>query len=194
MKTSAMLLGCLSVLAPIAAVQGRAAELDLTGKVLVVTLQDGRGHTLRDAAVRTIGDRAFLSGTPVDITNPAKAKYASGVAIPVDRIQELTLFDSVEALQAYHRPSPENEVRVLERKIDGLDERIKTNQEFLARTKAELQQLEASRKPEDRLLKNHREIYDTDKKETERLIAQKAQLKQELEKLKAKERQSPPEK
>src|SRR5205814_8058916 len=146
-KSSLLLLGWLLAFAPpvVAQERGRDEKLDLTAKVLAITLQDRSVHNLQDTAVRTIGGRAFLMGRPVEMNSQGKEKKEmedSLVLFPVDRIQEITLFKSLEALQARYRPSPQYELFRAKAQVDRVDEEMKHLQEVIARDKVQLSRLE----------------------------------------------------
>ena len=178
MRTSSLLLlGWLLAFAPpvVAQERGRDEKLDLTGKVLIVILQDRSTHNLQDTGVRTIGGRAFLMGKPIDLNSQGKQKdkEESLVLFPVDRIQEITLFKSLEALQARYRPSPDYELRRAKAQIDHVIGEIQTRQEALARWKVEIAMLEESlaradekQKPAlEKRLKSGRSDFNSLKKE-----------------------------
>ena len=99
------LVGCVAAIA-IAAPQGGGdlpGEADFTGKVLI-TASSGvpNGVILEQASIRRVGGRAFLVGNAFTLSDGDKGP--SNVAwLPVDNLQYIAEFDSVEEIKEYYR-------------------------------------------------------------------------------------------
>jgi hypothetical protein len=102
---SLMLLGCVIAVAATATPTGTdvPSEADLTGKVLMVSVKEPtNGAFLRQARVHWVGGRAFLVGDALPWSEVSTA-MPPVAWLPVDSIQYIAEFSSVEEVKAYYR-------------------------------------------------------------------------------------------
>jgi hypothetical protein len=69
------------------------------GKVLVVTMESKATLPLEHARIRKLGDRAFLVGKGCDERHPANWTKGQIVWIPMNRVEMIVEFESVEEMK-----------------------------------------------------------------------------------------------
>ncbi len=136
-------------LAAAAAEDALGDQHEFKGKVLVVELEDrSESYVLDDAALKIIGGRPFLHGTPRnDEERNGTAKKT--VAIAWDKVVVVTLFESWEAYRGRNawatlpEPSIDFKIDSLRHQVTGLDRAIQHGHHRIAKMEIEMKEFEA---------------------------------------------------
>ena len=87
-----------------------AEDAPFKGKALVVTVESKAALPLEHARIRKLGDRSFLVGKGFDDGHPANWTKGRIAWIPMNRVQMIVEFESVEelkkAFKAYQQALP----------------------------------------------------------------------------------------